>query len=53
MSKLIIFHGSPDVVEQPVFGKGKKYNDYGRGFYCLKIGMVAIPHRWKIVEKNT
>lgn len=34
MSKLVLYHGSPEIIEKPIFGKGKTYNDYGRGFYC-------------------
>ena len=29
-----IYHGSKDIIEKPVFGYGKSYNDYGLGFYC-------------------
>lgn len=29
-----LYHGSSDVIEQPRFGYGKRYNDYGPGFYC-------------------
>ena len=31
-----IYHGSVNRIEQPVFGGGKTYNDYGRGFYCTE-----------------
>lgn len=34
MSVLKLYHGSPEIVEVPEYGKGKLYNDYGRGFYC-------------------
>ncbi|MDD6492651.1 MAG: DUF3990 domain-containing protein [Firmicutes bacterium] len=35
MDKLItIYHGSSQIVEHPVFGEGKKNNDFGLGFYC-------------------
>lgn len=35
MSKLItIYHGSEKIIEQPVFGEGRKNNDFGLGFYC-------------------
>lgn len=35
MDKLItIYHGSEKIVEQPIFGAGKKNNDFGPGFYC-------------------
>ena len=29
-----IYHGSSDIIEKPLFGYGKIYNDYGLGFYC-------------------
>ncbi len=35
-SQLILFHGSPCVVEKPELAKGKLYNDYGQGFYCTE-----------------
>ena len=28
------YHGSSEIIEQPRFGYGKRYNDYGLGFYC-------------------
>lgn len=31
-----IYHGSKDIIEKPVFGHGKSYNDYGLGFYCTE-----------------
>ena len=35
MDKMItIYHGSEKNVEQPIFGEGKKNNDFGLGFYC-------------------
>lgn len=32
--RIIIYHGSEKVVKHPVFGGGKKNNDFGPGFYC-------------------
>lgn len=29
-----LYHGSVAVIEKPVYGYGKPYNDYGLGFYC-------------------
>lgn len=29
-----IYHGSEKIIEHPKYGSGKKYNDYGLGFYC-------------------
>ena len=48
MSKLIIYHGSPEIIEKPQFGKGKTYNDYGRGFYCTEHVELAI--EWACTE---
>ncbi|MBQ8292529.1 MAG: DUF3990 domain-containing protein [Bacilli bacterium] len=36
MEKLILYHGSPEIVKKPLYGKGKLYNDYGQGFYCTE-----------------
>ena len=33
---MILYHGSDHIIEKPVFGEGKSYNDYGRGFYCTE-----------------
>lgn len=39
--KQIIFHGSEKIIESPVFGQGKAYNDYGKGFYCTENASLA------------
>jgi hypothetical protein len=36
LMKKTLYHGSCDVIRQPVYGFGKKYNDYGLGFYCTE-----------------
>lgn len=41
---MILYHGSQQIVELPVFGKGKKDNDYGRGFYCTE--SLALAKEW-------
>ena len=42
MDKLItIYHGSKHVVETPVFGEGRKNNDFGSGFYCTESNDLA------------
>ncbi len=33
---MILYHGSEKIIEVPVYGKGNKNNDYGRGFYCTE-----------------
>ena len=34
--KIVIYHGSPKIIDKPIFGAGKPYNDYGLGFYCTE-----------------
>ena len=42
MEKLItIYHGSKQIVKVPVFGEGKKNNDFGLGFYCTESNDLA------------
>lgn len=38
---MILYHGSIDIIKQPVFGAGKATNDYGRGFYCTESPELA------------
>ena len=44
-----IYHGSKDIIEKPIFGKGKTYNDYGLGFYCTDT--LEMASEWG-VDKN-
>ena len=39
--KKIIYHGSKDIIEKPIFGFGNEHNDYGVGFYCTEIEELA------------
>ena len=48
MSKLVLYHGSPEIIEKPVFGKGKTYNDYGQGFYCTE--NLELAKEWACTE---
>lgn len=34
--KIILYHGSEQILKTPEFGKGEANNDYGQGFYCTK-----------------
>lgn len=38
---LTLYHGSEFVIEMPQFGKGKRTNDYGLGFYCTEDKALA------------
>lgn len=41
-----LYHGSCSVIEKPVFGFGKPYNDYGLGFYCTD--SLEIAKEWGV-----
>ncbi len=43
-NKIIIYHGSINIVEKPIYGYGKKYNDYGLGFYCTE--EIELAKEW-------
>ncbi len=40
----IIYHGSDHIIEKPQYGYGKRYNDYGMGFYCTQ--SLALAKEW-------
>lgn len=50
MSRLTIYHGSISIIERPVYGKGKPYNDYGLGFYCTESKELA--KEWAVNEEQ-
>lgn len=45
---LILYHGSNKIVGKPIYGKGKRHNDYGRGFYCTESKDLA--QEWAVTE---
>ena len=50
MSNLILYHGSPEIVRKPEYGKGKPYNDYGQGFYCTE--SLDLAKEWACGENT-
>ncbi|MDY4592435.1 MAG: DUF3990 domain-containing protein [Eubacteriales bacterium] len=48
MGKLILYHGSSEIREHPELGKGKSYNDYGKGFYCTE--HIELAKEWACSE---
>ena len=46
MENMIIYHGSVSIIEKPQFGKGKRYNDYGLGFYCTQ--SLDLAKEWSV-----
>lgn len=49
-NSLILYHGSEQIVEVPQYGVGKKYNDYGHGFYCTE--NVELAKEWACPVKK-
>ena len=41
-----LYHGSSRIIENPLFGYGKPYNDYGLGFYCTE--SVEMAKEWGV-----
>ena len=41
MSKITLYHGSSQIIQRPMHGMGKTYNDYGQGFYCTEYEELA------------
>ena len=39
--KFTIYHGSRIIIDKPVYGEGKKNNDFGLGFYCTESNDLA------------
>lgn len=48
MSVMTLYHGSSEIIRQPVYGKGKAYNDYGAGFYCTE--HLELAKEWACTE---
>lgn len=39
---MILYHGSPRIIQTPAFGAGNPHNDYGLGFYCTQSPELAM-----------
>ena len=50
MEKLILFHGTPDRIVVPTFGKGEKKHDYGQGFYLSE--SIDLAKEWAVCRPN-
>lgn len=44
--KKIIYHGSINIIKEPIYGYGKTYNDYGLGFYCTE--NIELAKEWAV-----
>ena len=47
---MIVYHGSKNIIEKPIYGFGNIYNDYGLGFYCTE--NLSLAKEWACSEYN-
>ena len=45
-----LYHGSENIIEKPVYGKGARYNDYGKGFYCTE--NIELATEWACAKQK-
>lgn len=50
MSKLILYHGSPNRVIVPKFDFGEDRHDYGRGFYLTE--NLELAKEWAVCRPD-
>lgn len=50
MEKLILYHGTPDKVVVPTYGKGEDRHDYGRGFYLTE--SIDLAKEWAVCRPD-
>ena len=48
--KKTLYHGSDHIIEKPIYGFGKPYNDYGLGFYCKE--SLDLAKEWSVGENT-
>lgn len=46
MGKIILYHGTPDKIVVPTYGKGEKKHDYGQGFYLTE--NIKLAKEWAV-----
>ncbi|MCR5796731.1 MAG: DUF3990 domain-containing protein [Eubacterium sp.] len=47
---MILYHGSDKVISKPLYGFGKKNNDYGQGFYCTED--IELAKEWACKDER-
>lgn len=50
MDKLILFHGTPEKIVVPTYGKGEEKHDYGQGFYLTE--SIDLAKEWAVCRPN-
>lgn len=47
-NKITLYHGSPKIIEKPIYGVGNFKNDYGLGFYCTEA--EELSKEWSVSD---
>lgn len=50
MRKVILYHGSPNMIIAPQYGFGKDKHDYGKGFYLTE--NIDLAKEWAVCRPN-
>ena len=50
MTKIVLYHGSPNKIVTPTFGLGEEKHDYGKGFYLT--GDKNLAKEWAVCRPN-
>lgn len=50
MSKIILYHGTPNKIVTPKFGGGDEKHDYGKGFYLTE--SIELEKEWAVCRPN-
>ena len=50
MEKITLFHGTPNKIVVPEYGKGEEKHDYGKGFYLTE--SIDLAKEWAVCRPN-
>ena len=50
IKEITIYHGSENIIREPVFGQGNPKNDYGLGFYCTE--SLDLAKEWACTDSR-
>ena len=50
MEKIVLYHGTPDKIFTPTYGKGNEKHDYGKGFYLTE--SIDLAKEWAVCRPN-
>lgn len=48
---MILYHGSRNIIRQPIHGFGNPHNDYGLGFYCTE--NIELAKEWACTDDGS